>query len=258
MAPRKKLGTILKRDHAFTEAIGKPTDRKPNAFSMASEDLKAKLEAARAMEADASPQIQTNMAAEPDLARSVTQLEAPGEADRQTTHAAEQDGNQSRVPDTDAPKIESRRDGAVAEKPARKGTDVPPEARPKAGGARTAERVELIISITVSRNLVDRAGRWGAVAHQPAQTVLQHALKKMKSQLLAQLKTIKAGDVHRDRTDNVGYRLQSRLRFSPAEFADMEARLDPAGFGILPSMLNCYARDSFAEFLDRLMADAGY
>lgn len=48
MASRKKPGMILKRDHAFTEAIGKPGSREPNAFSMASEDAKAKLEAAQA------------------------------------------------------------------------------------------------------------------------------------------------------------------------------------------------------------------
>ena len=44
MAPRKKPGMILKRDHAFTEAIGKPGSRELNAFSMASADAKEKLE----------------------------------------------------------------------------------------------------------------------------------------------------------------------------------------------------------------------
>ena len=72
------------------------------------------------------------------------------------------------------------------------------------------------------------------------------------------LKTVQARDVHQQRIKNVGYRLQSRLRFGPAELANLEARLDPAGFGILSSMLNHYARDSFARFLDKLMAEAGY
>ena len=80
----------------------------------------------------------------------------------------------------------------------------------------------------------------------------------MEPELMAELKTVKAGDIHLERAESVGPRIQSLLRFSAADYADMQARLDPAGFGIVASMLNHHARARFSSFLDELMANAGY
>ena len=232
MAPRKKPGMILKRDHAFTEAIGKPGNREPNAFSMASEDAKAKLEAAQARGAARSVQVRTNTAADRSLAGVIPQSDTPCNTDRRDAPETGQNEN----PPAAYQMLEAvpLQAGGTITGPARVGTDTPP----KAARVESEERIELIVSITVSEDLLERAARWGAVAHQPATTVLRHALKKMKPLLLEELQRVQAGDVHQQRIKNVGYRLQSRLRFSPVEFTDLEARLDPAGFGILSSMLN--------------------
>lgn len=263
MAPRKKPATILKRDRAFTEAIGRPASGKPSAFSMATEDFKARLEATRAGGTSRSPEVRASGAGEPGPADTVAQPEAPEAADRQD--AAGTDATPPRVPDLpDSQGIEGQaapdggdEDTSGQEAKAQTKLD-PAEMQPKDGETGAAETVEVIVSIMVSKELVERAGRWAAIARQPAPTVLRHALKKMKPQLLDELRTIRIEDMPNDHTEKAGYRLQSRLRFTPAELADMQARLDPAGFGILSAMLNQYARDSFAGFLDRLLADAGY
>lgn len=256
MAPRKKPGMILKRDHAFTEAIGKPGSREPNAFSMASADAKEKLEAAQARGADRSVLIPTNTAGDSHPADLVRQSDVPSKMDGCHTADARRPEDRPVVSQTLAtvsPKVESLDGGSLEGR-----TDGPSALQRQAVTEETGERREVVVSITVSQDLLERAARWGAVAHQPPTTVLRHALRKMKPQLLDDLKTLQARDVHQQRIKNVGYRLQSRLRFGPAELASLEARLDPAGFGILSSMLNHYARDSFARFLDKLMAEAGY
>lgn len=256
MAPRKKPGMILKRDHAFTEAIGKRGSREPNAFSMASEDAKAKLEAAQARQADRSVLVPTNTAGDPRPAEVIRQSDSPSKMDGYDTADSRRPEDRpvtSQTLATVSPKVESRDVGSLED-----GTDGQLALQRQAVMAETEERREVIVSITVSQDLLERAARWGAVAHQPPTTVLRHALRKMKPQLLDDLKTVQARDVHQQRIKNVGYRLQSRLRFAPAELASLEARLDPAGFGILSSMLNHYARDSFARFLDKLMAEAGH
>ncbi|SDL76659.1 hypothetical protein [Paracoccus chinensis] len=256
MASRKKPGMILKRDHAFTEAIGKPGSREPNAFSMASEDAKAKLEAAQARGADRSVLVPTKTAGDPRPAEVVQQSDAPFKMDRYHTADSRRPEDRpvtSQTLATVSPEFES-----FGRRPLGGRDDGPPALQRQAVTEETGERREVIVSITVSQDLLERAARWGAVAHQPPTTVLRHALRKMKPQLLDDLKTVQARDVHQQRIKNVGYRLQSRLRFAPAELASLEARLDPAGFGILSSMLNHYARDSFARFLDKLMAEAGH
>lgn len=256
MAPRKRPGMILKRDHAFTQTIGTPGSRAPNAFSMAAEDAKAKLEAAQASGDDRSAGLPVNTAlvlssAEVVLqaggASRMDQLEAPDSEQHEKQPAAAQ------IPPIVSPKVASSE-----RRLPRGGSDVPPRPQRNAITEDPGEQIELIISMTVSQDLLERAAQWGAVAHQPPTTVLRHALKKIKPQLLEDLRTLQIHDVHQQRTRNVGYRLQSRLRFGAAEFASLEARLDPAGFGVLSSMLNHYARDSFARFLDKFMAEAGY
>ena len=122
----------------------------------------------------------------------------------------------------------------------------------------TAAPVELAITMWIPSDLVERAEQWGAAMRLPAGTILRQTFAKLKPELIIELRTITTGDVQLDRAERVGHRLQSRLRFGPAEFADMRARLDPADFGILNSMLNHYARNRFAGFLDKLLADAGY
>lgn len=265
MAPRKKPAMILKRDHAFTEVIGRPANRKPNAFSMASEEFQEKLEMARTIETGEALEVRIDRAGEPDPADAIAHSEAPDDANRQGKAAAGTDAgppSMPELPDAQDTKAQAAPDAGDEEAPDQQ-TEAQPkgskaEAQPKAAGAGAADTVEVIVSITVPKDLVERAGRWAAIARQPAPTVLRHALKKMKPQLRDELKTIRVGDVHQDRLEEAGYRLQSRLRFTPAEFADMQARLDPAGFGILSSMLNHYSRDSFTDFLDKLLTEAGY
>ena len=256
MAPRKKPGMILKRDHAFTEAIGKPGSREPNAFSMASADAKAKLEAAQATGADRSVLIPTNTAGDSHPAEVVQKSDAPSKMDGY--HPADSRRPEDRPVTSQTLATVSPEFESLGRRPLGGRDDGPPALQRQAVTEETGERREVIVSITVSQDLLERAARWGAVAHQPPATVVRHALRKMKPQLIDDLKTVQARDVHQQRIKNVGYRLQSRLRFGPAELANLEARLDPAGFGILSSMLNHYARDSFAKFLDKLMAEAGY
>ena len=265
MAPRKKPAMILKRDHAFTEVIGRPANRKPNAFSMASEEFQEKLETARTTETGEALEGRIDRAGQPDPVDAIAHPEAPDDTDRQGKAAVGTDAGppfMPELPDAHSTKVQAATDAGNGEAPDQQ-TEAHPKGRkaepqPKAAGAGGVETVEVIVSIMVPKDLVERAGRWAAIARQPAPTVLRHALKKMKPQLRDELKTIRVGDVHQDRIEEAGYRLQSRLRFTPTEFADMQARLDPAGFGILSSMLNHYSRDSFTDFLDKLLTDNGY
>ena len=263
MAPRKKPATILKRDHAFTEAIGKPASRKPNAYSMAAEDFKERLEMARTGETSRRPEAPNERAGEPGPTAVIAHTEASDSGEHQgavekdtapppTLDRLDPQGGEDQAADDSGDKGATDRD---AETPPKVNEA---EAQPKSGEKGTPDMVEVLVSISVPQDLVERAGRWAAIAHQPATTVLRHALRKMKPRLLDDLKTVRVGDVHRDRIEKVGYRLQSRLRLTAAEFADLEARLDPGGFGILSSMLNHYSRDSFTDFLDNLLIDAGY
>lgn len=263
--PRKKPAKIFKRDHAFTQTIGKPTAGKPNPFALAAEGLKETLEASLSAETSSPPPREP--APEP---RQLDEVPALPELPAATVSASEvadpQPAEVAPVPEppathrAEAEKVEDE----VATKTATEGHTgdaAPPTARalPEAGRAGdTAAPVELAITMWIPSDLVERAEKWGAAMRLPAGTILRQTFAKLKPELVIELRSITTGDVHLDRAERVGHRLQSRLRFSPAEFADMKARLDPADFGILPSMLNHYARNRFSSFLDELMAGAGY
>lgn len=115
-----------------------------------------------------------------------------------------------------------------------------------------------MMSMPVSAELYGRAEAWGAAAAQPAATVLRAVLKKVKPELVAGLKTLRADEIRDDAPDVTVYRLQSRVRLTADEFADLTRRLDPQGFGIVPSMVNRYARQQFSEYLDKALTEAGF
>ncbi len=264
--PRKKPAKIFKRDHAFTQTIGKPAPDKPNPFALAAEGLKETIEASLSAEASSPPFLGPvseprqldDVSASPELAAAkVAGSEAPDPQLAATADAM------SEPPATDKVKAERAEDEA-ATKAATEG-HVGDAAPPSADAPREAGRagdsvapVELAITMWIQSDLVERAEKWGAAMRLPAGTILRQAFARLKPKLVVELRTITTGDVHLDRAERVGHRLQSRLRFSPAEFADMKARLDPADFGILNSMLNHYARNRFTTFLDEMMAGVGY
>lgn len=144
---------------------------------------------------------------------------------------------------------------AVQHREARPATRPRPEtARGRAGGL----PVNLMMSMPVSAELYGRAEAWGAAATQPAVTVLRAVLKKVKPELVAGLKTVCADEVCDEQSDVTVYRLQSRVRLTADEFADLSRRLDPQGFGVIPSMVNRYARRQFSEHLDKALTEAGF
>lgn len=251
MAPRNKPSLILNRDSAFTEAIGKAAPGKPNPFAKVGEHLAEKLDAARAAgnpntvstETDSVQPAQTEEAGEP-LDRTDAAPDAPPPADL----SSEKPAGASRA----APERTSRR----RKEPDASGAA---EDRPETGRAGDATAsVELTITMRLHTDLTERAEKWAMSVGLPMGAVVRKTLNRMKPELMRELAAIKAGDVQVDRADSVGYRLQTQLRFKPDELAALEARLDPAGFGVLNSMLNYYTRSRFTAFLDRLMADAGY
>lgn len=263
--PRKKPAKIFKRDHAFTQTIGKPGADKPNPFALAAEGLKETMEASLSAETFSSsspepapkPRQQGKVSAPPPPPGDrVTAPEAP---DPQPTAMSDAPPAPPAVDNAEAEKAEDEAPSKAATEAHTGDAALPATDAPrKAGRAGGAAPVELAITMWIQRDLVERAEKWGAAMRLPAGTILRQAFAKLKPELVVELRTITTGDVHLDRAERVGHRLQSRLRFSPAEFADMKARLDPADFGILPSMLNHYARNRFASFLDELMARAGY
>ncbi len=125
------------------------------------------------------------------------------------------------------------------------------------GGAAGAP-ANVVITMRIPTDLVTRAKKWAAALGLPVAPVLRSSFNRFKPELLRELRTIEVGDVRLDRPESVGHHMQARLHVTAAELTDMKARLDPAGLGILPSVLNHYARDSFAVFLDGLLADAGH
>ena len=162
----------------------------------------------------------------------------------------------------DAPQETAARNGDEAGSADERKDDAPQsteETRTEAAGAGEAGApVEVRVSMLVHTDLAKRAERWGKTMGLSGVTVLRQSFAKLKPELMAELKTVKAGDIHLERAESVGPRIQSLLRFSAADYADMQARLDPAGFGIVASMLNHHARARFSSFLDELMANAGY
>lgn len=137
------------------------------------------------------------------------------------------------------------------------GSAAKPEPKAEEGRA-GGPPVNLMMSMPVSAELYGRAEAWGAAAAQPAATVLRAVLKKVKPELVAGLKTLRADEIRDDAPDVTVYRLQSRVRLTADEFADLTRRLDPQGFGIVPSMVNRYARQQFSEYLDKALTEAGF
>lgn len=136
-----------------------------------------------------------------------------------------------------------------------------PLAKPELGaekGRAGGPPVNLMMSMPVSADLYGRAEAWGGAAAQPAAAVLRAVLKKVKPELVAGLKMLRADEIHDDVSEVTVYRLQSRLRLSADEYADLTHRLDPQGFGVVPSMVNRYARRQFANYLDKALTEAGF
>lgn len=265
--PRKKPAKIFKRDHAFTQTIGKTAADKPNPFALAAEGLRETMEASLSAETSSPPPPEPapesrqpdQVSASPE--RPDARVALPDAPDPQPAEAVDA------VPEPPATANAEAEEGAAAQAASKAagegqaGDAAPPSADPPREAGRAGDStapVELAITMWIPSHLVARAEKWGAAMRLPAGTILRQAFAKLKPELVVELRTITTGDVHLDRAERVGHRLQSRLRFSPAEFADMKARLDPADFGILNSMLNHYARNRFAGFLDELMAGAGY
>lgn len=235
--PRKKPAKILKRDHAFTQAIGKPATGKPNPYALAEAGRQARTTGKQSEKDDPEKLVTSRSSAAPDelIATKGPNHKVAGRTD--TREATPQEATHEQ-PNKDSITTEAEQEAGRA------GEDAP--------------SVELSISVFVPGALVERAEKWAASIHQPMKAVIRHSFAKMKPDLLAELKTITAADVHQHRGEKIGYRLQSRTRFTQEELADLEARLDPAGLGNVNSMLNFYARSRLVTFLDKRMADAGY
>lgn len=263
--PRKRPGDILKRDREFTQTIGKPASDRPNPFDMVGKELREKLEAARPAEvseappadpAPADPTIRSEEAAAHDLS-------ATRKSTRQRLRQSEGTGHTHDQPDGKTPQLAKGEHG-LETAPAAQASDndkvaasVTVEPLAEGAGGKDAY-VDVVLTIRIHADVEKRAETWAAAVGLPPTTLLRNSLNRFKPELLREFKTIKAGDVHLDRPGSVGRHMQTRVQFTPAEVADMEARLDPAGFGVMRSMLNHYTRARFSSYLDELMANAGY
>lgn len=263
--PRKRPGDILKRDREFTQTIGKPASDRPNPFDMVGKELREKLEAALPAEvseappadpAPADPTIRSEEAAAHDLS-------ATRKSTRQRLRQSEETGHTHDQPDGKTPQLAKGEHG-LETAPAAQASDSDKVAasvtvEPLAEGAGSKDAyVDVVLTIRIHADVEKRAETWAAAVGLPPTTLLRNSLNRFKPELLREFKTIKAGDVHLDRPESVGRHMQTRVQLTPAEVADMEARLDPAGFGVLRSMLNHYTRARFSSYLDELMANAGY
>lgn len=263
--PRKRPGNILKRDREFTQTIGKPASDRANPFDMVGKELKEKLEAARPAGVSEVPPTDP---APPDPAirpeeTAAHNLPAPGNPPHPPSPQSGETPPTSRGPDDESLRSANREHGpeiaAVTGKPDSTKAADSADVEAKAGKAgRTDAPGQIVITMRIPTDLVKRAETWATAVGLRPTTVLRNCFNRFKPKLLVEFKTIKAGDVRLERSESVGHHMQAHLQFTPAEIADMEARLDPAGFGVLRSMLNHHARARFSTFLDELMADAGY
>ncbi len=258
--PRKRPGDILKRDREFTRTIGKSVSDKPNPFNMVGKELVEKLAAARPAEVSAAPPADLAPVEQAIQSEQVTVPDLPA-----TEHPPQsgKTGGASERPNGEAPGTAKAEHGveiaAVAEAPDSATGAASTTKEPAAGRAGDTDTLaDVVITMRIHTDLVKRAETWAAAVGLPLTTLMRNSLNRFKPVLLEELKTIKAGDVHLERSESVGHHMQTRVRFTPAEIADMETRLDPAGFGVLRSMLNHYARARFSSFLDERLADAGY
>lgn len=259
---RKKRTFIIERDPAFTRTIGSVSDDRRDPLSLAVADVNRQIEAEYAKPKPQSPELfpAAEAAERPErpAARAIpSDATEPVPADAIAPVPVAQSEEEAA-----APQETHRREGdtAVSAKAARNEAPQPTdEARADTAGAgEAAVPIEVRVTMRVHTDLAERAEKWGRSMGLAGVTVLRQSFARLKPELMAELKTVKAGDIHMDRAESVGPRIQSLLRFSPADYADMQARLDPVGFGIVPSMLNHHARARFSSFLDELMANAGY
>lgn len=263
--PRKRPGDILKRDREFTQTIGKPASGKPNPFDMVGKELKEKLEAARPVEAPealpvetapVAPVIRSEETLAHDLPATENASSPPSPQTEVTAQAAERPGDE---PLRSGDREHGSETAAATEAPNSIEAPASVSVEAKAGkGGRTDAPGQVVITMRIPTDLVRRAETWAAAVGLRPATVLRNCFNRFKPELLEELKTIKAGEVRLDRLESVGHHMQAQVQFTPAELADLEARLDPAGFGVLRSMLNHHARARFSTFLDKLMAGAGY
>ncbi|MGN7869993.1 hypothetical protein [Paracoccus sp. 22332] len=260
---RKKPNVILKRDGEFTQTIGKTASSKPNPLSSLAQELRGKLDAARPTEpADVQPEavevVERGRGPEPAAPLDPPITEQPSQKQPpavQTPPAGQASGEAAETATVghDAETAPGRGRHDIAPPPP------PPEKTPEAGRAGATDAgVDVTLTIRIPSDLERRAEIWAAAVCLPPVTLLRNSLNRFKPELMGQLKTVKAGEVDLDRAESVGRHMQTRVRFTSAEYAKMEARLDPAGFGVLRSMLNHYARARFSDFLDELMTNAGY
>ena len=265
MAPRKKRTFVLERDTTFAKTIGSVNEDKPDPLSLAVAEASRRIKseyperephpAERPVADNTAP---TPLpAAEADVSAATPGVEAvlpdaiqPDPVDATADVPAAQ---------PDAPQETAARNGDEARSADGRKDDAPQSTEEThAGAGEAGVPVEVRVSMLVHTDLAKRAEKWGKSMGLSGVTVLRQSFAKLKPELMAELKTVKAGDIHMERAESVGPRIQSLLRFSAADYADMQARFDPAGFGIVASMLNHHARARFSSFLDELMANAGY
>lgn len=262
---RKKPNAIFKRDGEFTQTIGKTAPSKPNALSVIAQELRGKLDGARPVEpAEVRPEAVTPieqmsqpeqvMTLDPPVSENPPQI-SPPQAEKSAVGPDKSNGDS---PDTTT--VEHGMEAVSGPKPEADASVAPPATtEPDKGRAGDTDAcVSVALTIRIHSDLVKRAETWAAAVGLPTVTLLRNSLNRFKPELAAELKKVKPGDVHLERAESVGRHMQTRVQFTPAAYAEMEARLDPAGFGVLRSMLNHYARARFSAFLDELMADAGY
>lgn len=261
---RKRSNVILRRDGEFTQSIGNTGSSKPSALGALAQELRGKLEAVQKPEpAQAQPETMPSaqQGRQPDQ---VAPASPPitEELSQEPPAPAENPAVPPERSIRDTPKTVAAEH--AAEPSSESGTNAAPAAsstirEPDAARAGATDgSIEIALTIRIHSDLKKRAETWAAAVGLPPVTLLRNSLNRFKPELMESLRTIKAGDVHLERAESVGQHMQTRVRFTPAEYADMEARLDPAGFGVLRSMLNHHARARFSDFLDRLMIGAGY
>tara|TARA_B100000378_G_scaffold179833_1_gene145393 strand:+ start:215 stop:1006 length:792 start_codon:yes stop_codon:yes gene_type:complete len=259
---RKKPNVILKRDGEFTQTIGKTASSKPNPLSSLAQELRGKLDAARPTEpADVQPEavavVEQGRGPEPAAPHDPPIAEQPSPKqppEVQTPTAPRQASREAAGTAT----VEHDAETAPGRGP-HGSAPPPPEKEPDAGRAGATDAgVDVTLTIRIPSDLERRAESWAAAVGLPPVTLLRNSLNRFKPKLMGQFKTVKAGEVDLDRAESVGRHMQTRVRFTSAEYAKMEARLDPAGFDVLRSILNHYARARFSDFLDELMTNAGY
>lgn len=261
---RKKPNAILKRDGEFTQTIGKTTSSRPGPLSTLAQELRGKLDAARPTEpADVQPEavavVEQGRGQEPVAPLDPPIADQPSQKQPPAVHTPTAPGQASRE-GAETAMVEHDAETAPGRGP--QGSAPPPplsEKKPDAGRAGAMDGgVDVTLTIRIPSDLERRAESWAGAVGLPPVTLLRNSLNRFKPELMGHIKTVKAGEVDLDRAESVGRHMQTRVRFTSAEYAEMEARLDPAGFGVLRSMLNHYARARFSDFLDDLMSKAGY